>query len=670
MNREKYSELKLQAQMLKVAPGYLTTQRDTNETTWTESSGVVVGARLNRNATDGHFFIARQEDLNSNGTVEYTLNLPTSRGMITVPQLGGKLRLHGRDSKVHVTDFDVGGTKVLYSTAEIFTWKQFDGYRALLVYAGPNELHEVAVEGGSRKVKMLQGSSLRFEAKNGYVVFQYHTTKDRQVVQIDDLQIYFLGEKHDLFILLAYPRLFSTIALLTPFSLDRNSAYKYWVTDLPGSGEKLPPSYGTALVNPKSLIVNGPYLTRSARVEETSIHITADFNATTTSLEVIGAPNSTRDLVVNGKSYTFAKTEAGTLVVDHIDGIPRSRPQLPDLRSLEWYGIDTLPEISPEYDVSGWPAADLEETFNTWNFATQMTPTSLFASDYGFHSGTLVFIGNFTAKGGEEALGITSQGGSAFAHSVWIDGRHVGAFAGLADEKNHNATYKLGINATAGSSHTVTVVVDNTGLESNWVAGNDTMKEPRGILEWQLRAGQEFVETEIDWVLTGNLGGENFVDKTRGPLNEGGFFAERHGYHLPYPPLDRFQEISPFDGLGRAGATFYTTKFILDLPSNQDNPLYVAFDDPDDVAPYRAFIFVNGWQFGRYVSNLGPQSRFTVPEGIMNHQGENWLALVIWALDGPVTPNLKLEGSPPVLTGMSPVQLVESPPWGERKGVY
>lgn len=194
MNREKYSELKLQAQMLKVAPGYLTTQRDTNETTWTESSGVVVGARLNRNAADGHFFIARQEDLNSNETVEYTLNMPTSRGMIPVPQLGGKLSLHGRDSKVHVTDFDVGGTKVLYSTAEIFTWKQFDGYKTLLVYAGPNELHEVAVEGGSGHVKMLQGSSLRFETKNGYVVFQYHTTGDRQIVQIDDLQIYFLGE--------------------------------------------------------------------------------------------------------------------------------------------------------------------------------------------------------------------------------------------------------------------------------------------------------------------------------------------------------------------------------------------------------------------------------------------------------------------------------------------
>lgn len=442
------------------------------------------------------------------------------------------------------------------------------------------------------------------------------------------------------------------------------------MTDLPGSGEKFPPSYGTALVNPKSLIVNGPYLTRSARVEGSSVHITADFNTATISLEVIGAPNSTKDLIVNEKSYTFTKTEAGTLVVDHIDGIPRSPPQLPDLRSLKWYGIDTIPEISPEYDVSGWPAADLEETFNTWDFAKQKTPTSLFASDYGFHSGTLVFIGKFTAKGGEEALAIITQGGSAFAHSVWIDGSHVGAFTGLADVRNHNATYNLGIHATAGSAHTVTVVIDNMGLESNWVAGNDTMKEPRGILEWQLRDGQGPVETEIDWVLTGNLGGEDFVDKTRGPLNEGGFFAERHGYHLPEPPLDRFQVISPFDGVDRHGATFYTTKFNLDLPSNQDNPLYVTFDDPDDVASYRAFVFVNGWQFGRYVSNLGPQSRFPVPEGIMNHQGENWLALVIWALEGPVKPNVKLESSTPILTGMSPVQLVESRPWAERNGVY
>jgi hypothetical protein len=192
VNRGKYSELKLQAQMLKVAPGYLTTNRDNNQTKWAESEGVEIGASLNQNTAYGQFFIARQEDLNSNQTIKYTLNLPTSRGAFSIPQLGGKLSLHGRDSKIHVTDFDVGGTNVSYSTAEIFTWKQFRGYgyNVLVVYAGPDELHEIAMEHiKGKEVELIQGSSLRFQKVAGYVVFQYNTTAERQIAQVGDLQI-------------------------------------------------------------------------------------------------------------------------------------------------------------------------------------------------------------------------------------------------------------------------------------------------------------------------------------------------------------------------------------------------------------------------------------------------------------------------------------------------
>lgn len=194
MNREKYSELKLQAQLFKVAPGYLTTGRDTTGQKYTSDPGVVVTARLNSNATNGHFFVVRQQNLNSYDTVEYSLNLPTSQGNISIPQLGGKLSLHGRDSKVHVTDFDVGGTNVLYSTAEVFTWKQFDDHKVLIVYGGPNEQHELAISGKAGDVSFLQGSDLRVEDKGGFAVLQYNTTTQRQIAALGDLQIYFLGK--------------------------------------------------------------------------------------------------------------------------------------------------------------------------------------------------------------------------------------------------------------------------------------------------------------------------------------------------------------------------------------------------------------------------------------------------------------------------------------------
>lgn len=46
------------------------------------------------------------------------------------------------------------------------------------------------------------------------------------------------------------------------------------------------------------------------------------------------------------------------------------------------------------------------------------------------------------------------------------------------------------------------------------------MKAPRGVLDYSL-SGHE--KSDISWKITGNLGGEDYQDRTRGPLNEGKF---------------------------------------------------------------------------------------------------------------------------------------------------
>ena len=51
------------------------------------------------------------------------------------------------------------------------------------------------------------------------------------------------------------------------------------------------------------------------------------------------------------------------------------------------------------------------------------------------------------------------------------------------------------------------------------------MKTPRGILDYFLSG---HLQRDVTWKLTGNLEGENYVDQVRGPLNEGGMFAERN----------------------------------------------------------------------------------------------------------------------------------------------
>lgn len=142
--------------------------------------------------SNGSFFVVRHSNYSSENSTSYTLSLPTSAGNISIPQLGGSLALNGRDSKVHVTDYPVGDSNLLYSTAEIFTWQKFDNKTVLVVYGGPNELHELAVV-GTTTGSLVEGDHVTIQQSNSSVVIQWETSTDRKIVQIGDLYIYILG---------------------------------------------------------------------------------------------------------------------------------------------------------------------------------------------------------------------------------------------------------------------------------------------------------------------------------------------------------------------------------------------------------------------------------------------------------------------------------------------
>lgn len=136
----------------------------------------------------------RHAAFNSLEDTDYTITLPTSQGNLSIPQLGGKLSLNGRDSKFHVTDYDLGGINLLYSTAEIFTWKKYGDKRVLVVYGGPNEEHELAVSHGG-KANTVEGDGVTIATKNGATVLHYTTSSERRVVKLENsLYVYLLGE--------------------------------------------------------------------------------------------------------------------------------------------------------------------------------------------------------------------------------------------------------------------------------------------------------------------------------------------------------------------------------------------------------------------------------------------------------------------------------------------
>ncbi|KFY87587.1 hypothetical protein V500_06879 [Pseudogymnoascus sp. VKM F-4518 (FW-2643)] len=621
ITREKYSEAKLQAQFLKASPDYLTAVPTNLSTTlYTDNVDLAVTPVIGSEAPSS-FYIVRHNVYNSTETTTYSLNIATSAGKLTVPRLGGKLTLNGRDSKVHVTDYNVGGTTLLYSTAEVFTWKKFDSGKVLILYGGPEELHEASIVSTAKPI-IVEGKEVTTKSIDGNVVLQWKTSTSRRIVKIGDLSVYIL---------------------------DRNSAYNYWVPDL---------------ADGSAVIVKAGYLVRTAAAKGNTLQLTGDFNATTP-FEVIGAPKSAKKLTINGQNVAI-ETSKSTGSWHGLVKYQRPFFNIPNLENLQWKSTDALPEIQTNYDDSEWPAADKTTSTNTYRNLT--TPTSLYSSDYGFHYGYLIYRGHFVATGEETTITIYTQGRNAYGTSAWLNGVDLGSNAGNATVGDSNSTYTLG-KLSKGKPYVLTMLMDNLGYDGNWVIGSDSMKNPNGILHYEFPGRKQ---SDITWKLTGNLGGEDYVDKTRGPLNEGGLFPERQGWHQQNPPTHGWKASKPTTGISKAGVAFYTAELNLNIPKGWDVPLSFTFKNTKSEEKFRAQLYVNGYQFGKYINNIGPQVDFSVPQGILNYQGSNTVALTLWAQQpsGAKLQGLSLTAATPVLTALNNIELVPMPKYAKRAGAY
>lgn len=459
----------------------------------------------------------------------------------------------------------------------------------------------------------------------------------------------------------------SPVTTRTNSTPDRNSAYNYWVLKLPDSNGLFAPN-----IPASTIIVKAGYLMRTATLSGTTLELVGDFNHTTPIEVIQGAPPGLSSLTINGHSIEFEQDNYGVVTASVAYNPPNM--SIPSLSSLNWKYIDSLPEIQSGYDDSLWPVANLNFSYN--DLVALKTPVSLIGTDYGFNTGILEFRGAFIANGKESSLFLETAGGSAFATSVWVNSSFVGSWYGYDAAGTGNKTYTMP-NLKAGSKYVLTIVVDEMGMDENYVVGQNEMKNPRGILRYNL-AGHR--STDISWKLTGNLYGEDYADKVRGPLNEGGLWAERQGYHLPGAPISNWTSSSgPTDGLSSAGVGFYAANIPLNIPLGWDVPLSFTFtnstssSDSGSMAPaYRVQLYVNGYQFGKYVNNIGPQTSFPVPQGIWDYQGNNYIAFAFWCLEagGAKIEGLELSINATVLSGYGEVAMAPMSSWTPRTGAY
>jgi hypothetical protein len=118
----------------------------------------------------------------------------------------------------------------------------------------------------------------------------------------------------------------------------------------------------------------------------------------------------------------------------------------------------------------------------------------------------------------------------------------------------------------------------------------------------------------------------------RGPLNGGGLYGERAGWHLPDAPGTGWSKANAGDAPPGPGTYWLRTRVTLDLPRGHDVQLGLAIGDtasPRSDRENRALIFINGWNMGQFIAHVGPQRVFVIPPGILDPHGDNTIALAV-----------------------------------------
>src|SRR5262249_54573957 len=120
------------------------------------------------------------------------------------------------------------------------------------------------------------------------------------------------------------------------------------------------------------------------------------------------------------------------------------------------------------------------------------------------------------------------------------------------------------------------------------------------------------------------------TDSVRGFVNESGLYGERAGWSLAGYPDASWSSVSLPNSDQSAGTGWYRPGVDPDVPAGVDASLGL---DISDVATkgYRALIFVNGWNMGQYINDVGPQHTFVLPSGVLRLHGHNTLAIAVTA---------------------------------------
>ncbi|KAF4610613.1 hypothetical protein D9613_007145 [Agrocybe pediades] len=597
----KMNEMRLQGLFLRVSRDLLGATLIANGTNYTTSS-LIHTAELRNLDTGSAFYFARHDTSTSTALTTTQITINTSSGKMLVPTTG-TLTFNGRESKILVTDYVFGlhEINILYSTAEIQTWTTIGSTDHLVLYAPAGQTGETAIKLTNPVLNIAAFPNISSRFADGLLTLHY-VVGGIQSVHIQD------GNN-------------SIVVVI----MDKPTANTWHAPVLSRPG-----NFGNffSIGTNDSVLVGGPYLIRTAEIDNDTLVLTGDLNGTTTIQAFV--PSVVQKITWNSQTLTASKNSTGIIVATAQSIVPS--PAIPPLPALsKWKVSGSLPEISPDFDDSSFVTAD-QTTTNYTNLPVLAGDRVLYSQQYGFYGGNLIWRGHFNATGDETAITTTVQSGFAGGYSAWLNGVFLGSSQGSPSISLTTDTWNITSSMLrVGRDNVFVILQDHMGIVET---STNSGKEPRGIRGFAI-VGSTAKFTL--WKLQGNQGGAaNTPDTFRGYLNEGGLYAERIGAHLPDFPDSAWADGTPLVGGGvkGAGVNFFRTTFDLRVPAGIDMPVRLSITPSAITSNFRAQIYLNGWQIGKYINNIGPQTLFVLPAGILRRNSTNTLALSLWSLDG------------------------------------
>ncbi|PPQ66179.1 hypothetical protein CVT24_000156 [Panaeolus cyanescens] len=631
----KYDEQKRQGLFIRSSPEFYKTDwiADSLNGLNISSNPAAFLTHLRNPDTGSNFYVARQADSPSTATITFKLDVSSSQGPLQLPLVADAITLGGRESKVIVTDYSFGkSSRLLYSTSPVLYAGTIDNRDVIFLHGNSLHQHEIALSLTGIPNPVQPNPLVKVTTTHGSV------KKGTTVVT------FMAG-------LQGFATVYDSSTQLVLYA-DTPTATTFWSPVLPGKTNDPFKNFWGIGTN-SSILVGGPHLVRAASISGgTQLKLRGDLKEDV-ALTVI-APKAVKSITWNDQPVALDPRAGGLISKNRGAFVGKLRVRevvkgagvkVPKLSG--WKFKDSLPEVSSSgFDDSEWIVAN-KTSSNIPHPPVYGDGRYLYGCDYGFCENTVLWRGHFVSNGNEKSVNLSINGGEAFAASIWVNNVFLGtSFGNSTNNRNsiEEVDQKFDFTAgalKAGADNVITIVQDNMGL-SEAGYGDDLEKSPRGVRGFALDNGNKFTV----WKVQGKVGGYNgYPDKKRGVLNEGGFFGERKGWHLPGFSTTDWVHRDLSAGLpgNGAGVGFFVTTFRLDLPKGIDAMLSFTFEELLG-QPYRAFLFVNGWMMGKRVGNLGPQDKFPVHEGILDYHGENTVAVALWSMtpDVPVAPNLQL----------------------------